>query len=72
MSCRRVGLIGLRHNEVWNAIGNCNLSALAWVNHHRELVVQEALDSDNTQELVADLEIRGYGNHRLRRYLILR
>ena len=55
LSCRRGGLIGQRHNEVRDAIGD--LAALAWGKVSKEPVVQEAREGSDC--LVADLRIWG-------------
>ena len=55
LSCRKGGLITLRHNEIRDSFGD--LSALAWGQVIREPVVKES--SDTSPALVADLAVRG-------------
>jgi hypothetical protein len=57
LSCKKGGLIILRHNEIRDAVGD--LSSLSWKDVRREPVVREANDMQNTTALIADLGVRG-------------
>ena len=58
LDCRVGGLVGQRHNEVRDAIGN--LASLAWVQVTKEPIVCESSFTDpSSVTLIADLRIRG-------------
>jgi hypothetical protein len=57
LSCKKGGLIIMRHNEIRDAVGD--ISSLVWPSVQREPIVRDADDSKNISALVADLAVRG-------------
>ena len=57
LSCKKGGLVTLRHNEIRDAIGD--LASLLWKDVRREPIIKEANVENGTPALVADLMARG-------------
>ena len=57
LSCRKGGLVIMRHNEVRDAIGD--LASLVWNKVRREPIIRDADYQSNRTALVADIGIRG-------------
>ena len=55
LSCKKGGLVSLRHNEIRDAVGD--IASLLWANVHREPVIREPVNEETA--LVADLLVRG-------------
>jgi hypothetical protein len=57
LSCKKGGLVTLRHNEIRDTFGD--LSSFAWSQIKKEPVVRESNLNDKTPALIADLSVRG-------------
>ena len=57
LSCKKGGLVTLRHNEIRDAVGD--LASILWKGVKREPVVKEPDIENGTPTLIADLSARG-------------
>ena len=57
LSCKKGGLVTLRHNEIHDTFGD--LSSFAWSQIKKELVVKEVNTHDKIPALIVDLSVRG-------------